>query len=91
MARYWVYMLKCSDGSLYAGMTSDLEKRIRLHNEGRASKYTRARGPVALAYAERAASKSGALRREFQIKRLSRSAKLLLCSSYGAKRRHSVR
>lgn len=89
MARFWVYIVRCSDGTLYTGITNDLEMRIRRHNDGRGSKYTRARTPVTLVYAEAARGKSDALKREIGIKKLSRSAKLLLCSSFSA--RHGLR
>ncbi|MDG6920041.1 MAG: GIY-YIG nuclease family protein [Nitrososphaerota archaeon] len=78
--RYWVYVLSCSDGSLYTGYTVDLQKRVALHNAGRASKYTRSRVPVALAYAEESPGLSAALKREAEIKRMRKSEKLLLCS-----------
>ena len=91
MRRYWVYILRCSDGSLYTGYTVDLRKRVALHNAGRGSKYTRARVPVALAYSEAAPTLSGALKREAEIKKLSRSAKLLLCSGKAARASYSVR
>lgn len=82
---YTVYVMRCSDGSLYTGIAADLSLRIKEHNAGRGSRYTRSRLPVHLAYQERAGSRSEALKRELQIKRLSRKAKLLLCSSYLAK------
>ncbi len=91
MERYWVYMVRCSDGSLYAGVTNDLEGRVRRHTSGKASKYTRARIPVELVYAVTVGGKGEALRREAAIKKMSRSAKLLLCSSYSAKLGHSPR
>ncbi len=78
MRRYWVYILRCSDGSLYTGYTVDLRKRVALHNAGRASKYTRARVPVALAYSEAAPTLSGALRREAEIKKLDSGAQQFL-------------
>jgi putative endonuclease len=74
-----VYILKCSDGSLYTGWTDNMERRLRLHNEGKASKYTRSRLPVELVYSEAADSKSEALKREAAIKRLPRGEKLALC------------
>jgi putative endonuclease len=80
MQRYWVYILECSDGTLYTGYTSDVNRRLHEHNSGRASKYTRSRLPVNLRYFERAKNRSVALKREYEIKRLSRSEKLLLCA-----------
>lgn len=71
-------MLLCSDGSLYTGWTNNIEKRLRAHNAGVASKYTRGRLPVKLAYTEEFASASEAKRRECAIKKLSRSDKLRL-------------
>ncbi len=90
MRRYWVYLLRCSDGSLYTGCTVDLRRRVALHNAGKASKYTRSRVPVALAYSEAADSLSGALRREAEIKKMSRSAKLLLLGK-APREGHSIR
>ncbi len=86
MRRYWVYILDCADGSLYTGYTVDLRRRVALHNAGKASRYTRSRVPVALAYAEESPSLSGALKREIAIKKMSRSEKLLLCSGPGGRR-----
>jgi predicted GIY-YIG superfamily endonuclease len=82
VAHYWVYMLRCADGSLYTGCTIDLERRLVEHGTGRASKYTRVRLPVALAYAEPSLGRGAALRRELEIKRLSRNAKQELCSRW---------
>jgi putative endonuclease len=73
---YYVYILKCADGSLYTGWTTQLERRIHAHNSGKASKYTRSRLPVELVYYEAVESKSEALKREYAIKRLSRDGKL---------------
>jgi predicted GIY-YIG superfamily endonuclease len=73
--RWLVYLLRCSDGSLYTGITNDLPKRLEAHAAGRASKYTRSRLPVKLAYSEPQRSKSVALKREAAIKRLSRGQK----------------
>jgi putative endonuclease len=73
------YLLRCADDTLYCGITNDLEKRLVAHNAGEGAKYTRGRGPVVLLYRESCADKSAALKRELQIKRLSRMAKLSLC------------
>ena len=73
--RWQVYVLRCADGSLYTGVTSNLDRRLRLHHRGRASRYTRSRLPVTLVYRERASSRSTAQRREWEIKRLSRAEK----------------
>jgi putative endonuclease len=91
LSRYWVYILRCADGSLYTGYTVDLERRVSSHKSGRGSKYTRSRLPVSLAYQESAPTLRRALRREIEIKKLSRSAKLLLCSAYRGGRRDSSR
>ena len=74
-SRWLVYILRCSDGSLYTGITNDLLKRLKAHAAGRASKYTRSRLPVKLAYSEPQKSKSAALKREAAIKRLRRAEK----------------
>ena len=75
--QYFVYLLRCNDGTLYTGYTTDLDARIRAHNgEGKGgAKYTRARRPVTLAYYEEYTEKSTALRRECEIKRLSKAEK----------------
>ena len=82
MPRHWVYMLLCSDGTLYSGSTTDHLRRLREHNRGTASKYTRGRLPVKLAYLEECASKSAALKREAALKRLDRRTKLQLCAGF---------
>jgi len=74
-SRWLVYILRCSDGSLYTGITNDLPKRLQAHAAGRASKYTRSRLPVRLAHSEPQKSKSAALKREAAIKRLRRPEK----------------
>ncbi|MBQ7095379.1 MAG: GIY-YIG nuclease family protein [Clostridia bacterium] len=73
---YFVYILRCADGSLYTGITNDLLHRLRRHNAGTGAKYTRSRRPVALVFKESCPDKSAALRREAQIKKLSREEKL---------------
>jgi predicted GIY-YIG superfamily endonuclease len=74
-SRWLVYIPHCSDGSLYTGITNDLPKRLKAHAAGRASKYTRSRLPVRLAYSEPQKSKSAALKREAAIKGLRRAEK----------------
>jgi putative endonuclease len=71
-----VYVLRCRDGSLYTGVTNDLQRRLAVHNSGRGSRYTRSRRPVALVYSEKAADRGAALRREAELKRLKRAEKL---------------
>jgi putative endonuclease len=73
-----VYILECNDGTLYTGITSDLERRVHEHNGGKAARYTCGRRPVNLVYAETVATRSDALKREARIKKLSRAQKLLL-------------
>ena len=73
-----VYILKCADGSLYTGITNNLERRLTEHNRGDGARYTRGRGPVELVYSETAADRSAASVREVQLKRLSRAAKVRL-------------
>jgi predicted GIY-YIG superfamily endonuclease len=75
-----VYLLRCRDGSLYTGITNDLARRLAKHRAGTASAYTRSRRPLVLAYQEPQPDRGAALRREAAIRRLSRSAKLALCS-----------
>lgn len=73
-----VYMLRCGDGTLYTGSTNDLQRRVLTHARGRGAKYTRSRRPVELVYQEPCADRSAALRRELQIKQLSRQEKWIL-------------
>lgn len=81
-ARPWfVYILQCADGTLYTGITNDLERRIEEHNTGRGARYTRSRTPVALRYAQTCPDRSAALIREAAIKNLSRPAKDKLIAS----------
>jgi putative endonuclease len=75
---WWVYVLRCRDGTLYTGVTTDPSRRLEQHGRGTASRYTRSRRPVRLVLVERAADRSGALRREAEIKRLPRAEKLRL-------------
>lgn len=75
---WYVYMLRCGDGSLYTGSTTDVERRLREHQEGTGARYTRSRPPVTLAYAEEAPDRSAAQRREAAIKKLPRAQKLKL-------------
>lgn len=74
----YVYILTCSDGTLYTGWTNDIEKRVKVHNEGKGAKYTKARRPVTLSYTESFETKSEAMKREAAIKKLSRAEKLKL-------------
>ncbi|AZV55268.1 GIY-YIG nuclease family protein [Clostridium sp. AWRP] len=74
----YVYILECSDGTLYTGYTNNLGKRISTHNKGKGAKYTRGRLPVKLIYFEEYVLKGDALHREFIIKKMSRQNKLNL-------------
>ncbi len=80
---HFVYLVQCRDGTLYAGYTTDIARRVAEHNAGagRSAKYTRARRPVTLVYAEVHQTRAAAQQRERVIKRLSRAAKLTLIAS----------
>lgn len=78
MNTYFVYMLRCRDGTLYTGMSTDVARRLREHRAGTASKYTRSRGVAKLVYSQRVGSRSAALKREAAIKKLSRAQKRAL-------------
>ena len=69
---WFVYMLRCGDGSLYTGITDDVPRRLGVHRAGKGAKYTRGRGPLELVYQEEVSDKSAALKREYAIKRLRR-------------------
>ena len=77
--RWQIYIIECRDGSLYTGITIDLEKRLAAHNAGKGAKYTTSRRPVQLVYHEGAANRSEASKRENAIKKLNRNDKLALC------------
>lgn len=79
---WYLYILRCKDGSLYTGITTDVEKRLAAHRSGKGAKYTRGRGPLELVYRETCAGHSEALKRELQIKRMPREKKLLLLKTY---------
>ncbi len=80
---WWVYLLRCNDNSLYAGVTTDINRRVDEHNNSKlGAKYTRARRPVSLAYLEQADNKSIACKREYQIRHLSKQKKELLVSNF---------
>ena len=79
MEKVWtVYILECGDGTLYTGITDDLERRLKAHSQGKGAKYTRGRGPLILRHREELADKSTALKRECAIKRLRKSEKIAL-------------
>jgi putative endonuclease len=77
-ARYYVYLLRCGDDSLYCGITNDVAARLAAHVAGKGARYTRGRGPLELVLARRCADKGAALRLEHAIKQLDRSQKLAL-------------
>lgn len=83
---WFVYIVECSDKSLYTGITSNLERRMTAHASGKGAKYTKHRGPLTLRYTESMDSKGAALRREAAIKALDRTAKLNLISTHSANR-----
>ena len=76
-----VYILECNDGSLYTGITNDLEKRIQAHEAGQGAKYTRGKGPLNLIYKELHRNRSQASKRESEIKKLTRQEKIALIDS----------
>lgn len=79
MENTWkLYMLRCGDGSLYTGITTDVEKRLEAHRSGKGAKYTRGRGPLELVYREECGDHSAALKRELEIKGLTRDEKMKL-------------
>ena len=80
MNNSYVYILRCSDNTLYTGWTNDLDKRLKAHNDGRGAKYTKPRRPCELVYSESYPDRSSAMKRESEIKRMTRSEKLELIS-----------
>ncbi len=78
---YWLYILRCGDGTLYTGITDDVDRRLAVHRSGKGAKYTRGRGPLSLVYREECGDKSSALKRELAVKRLPRADKLALIAS----------
>lgn len=83
---WFVYMLRCADGSLYTGVATDIERRLGEHNAGKGARYTRGRIPVALVYREPCADRGHAVRRELAIKRMTRAGKLALLGDHPAAR-----
>ena len=79
---WYLYILRCGDGSLYTGITTDVEKRYEAHRTGRGAKYTRGRGPLELVYRECCGDHSAALKRELEIKKLPREKKQSLIKEY---------
>ena len=83
---YFVYIVRCADGSLYVGHASNVEERVKVHNQGRGALWTSCRRPVTLVYKERHASEAGAIARERQIKRWARALNLV-CRLWQRRRR----
>ncbi|HLR08599.1 MAG TPA: GIY-YIG nuclease family protein [Bacillota bacterium] len=75
VANHLVYILQCGDGTLYTGYTTDLDHRLKMHASGKGAKYTRGRGPFIVVFTERFATKTEAMQREYEIKRLTRKQK----------------
>ena len=78
---WYVYLLRCGDGTLYCGITDDVLRRLEMHRSGKGAKYTRGRGPLELVYTELCESYSAALKREHAIKQLPRKDKLAMIES----------
>lgn len=89
--RAWAYLVRCADGSLYAGWTTDLARRLRRHKAGQGAKYTKMRGAVTLAYAERCEDKSAALCREAALKKLDKPQKEALVAAWAAEHALKIR
>jgi predicted GIY-YIG superfamily endonuclease len=79
--KWWVYIIECGDGSLYTGITTDVERRFEEHARGRGARYTRGRGPLKVVHTETSGTKSEALRRELAIKAMSPARKRQLVRS----------
>jgi len=84
---FYAYFVRCADGTLYAGYARDARAREKAHNSGRGARYTRSRRPVTLVYVERCRTKGKALRREYQLKQLTRARKEALIGTQITKRR----
>jgi len=79
---WYLYILRCRDNTLYTGITTDVAKRLEAHRSGKGAKYTRGRGPLDLVYREICGSHSEALKREAEVKKLSREEKLVLIHNH---------
>ncbi len=84
MRKYFVYILTCADGTLYTGITTDPKRRLKEHNLGSGSKYTRGRGPMRISYLEQHGTKGRALSREAEIKKMKRKRKLEVIAGVSA-------
>ena len=78
---WYLYILRCGDGSLYTGITTDVSRRLEAHRRGKGAKYTRGRGPLELVYQQLCGTHSDALRRELEVKALSRTQKEALAET----------
>ena len=81
----FTYILECSDGTLYTGWTTDLDRRVKAHNAGKGAKYTKSRRPVKLVYFESFSTKQEAMRREWEIKQLKRQEKEIMITGFQQK------
>ena len=81
-SNWYLYILRCGDGTLYTGITTDVEKRLETHRSGKGAKYTRGRNPLELVYRENCGSHSNALKREAAVKKLSREQKEMMIREY---------
>lgn len=89
--KFFVYIVKCSDDSLYTGFTTDPARRVQRHNRGQGSRYTRSRRPVELVFLRDAGSRSEALSLERAVKKLTRKEKLLICQKYAKEEEPGLR
>ena len=83
--QWYLYILRCADGTLYTGITTDVEKRLQQHQSGKGAKYTRGRSPLELVYREECGTHSDALKREYAVKSLNREQKEQLVKKYPVK------
>ena len=82
---WYLYILRCGDGTLYTGITTDVHRRLEAHRQGRGAKYTRGRGPLELIYQEKCGTHSEALKRELAVKQMSRAEKETLIEKFPGK------
>ena len=87
---WYLYILRCKDGTLYTGITTDVEKRFQTHQSAKGAKYTRGRNPLELVYREKCGTHSDALRREWEVKQLSREQKQALIAWYAEPKETSL-
>lgn len=76
--KWYLYILECGDGTLYTGITDDVQRRFKAHSQGKGAKYTRGRGPLTLRYSEECGTHSDALHREIAVKKLTKAEKTAL-------------